>query len=133
MPFPKEKPFNPQVSSVPILGPSSGNQASFQDPNSMASLGLRIQAATDQAKADTLYDAKVPEAKINEGFSSGTEFRNAVYSPWILGTEACKKEGFKGFKQILDLPVERSKTRSYTALLAIIGFIAVYFSFKKHR
>jgi hypothetical protein len=131
MSFPKEKAFNPQVSKVPILGPSSGNPASFQDPNSMASLGLRIQAATDQARADTLYDAQIPVKKA-EGFSSGTEFRNAVYSPWILGTEACKKEGYKGFKQILDLPIKRSKTRAYFGLL-VLGFIAVYFSFRKRH
>ena len=83
MSFPPKKSFNPEVTSVPVISPSSGNPRAFQDPNSVASLGLRIQASTDQIKADTLYDASPPS---REGF------RNQVYSPWILGTEACKKE-----------------------------------------
>jgi len=126
MSFPKEKPFNPQVSKVPILGPSSGNPASFQDPNSMASLGLRIQAATDQAKADTLYDAPMPVKK-PEGF------RNQIYSPWILGTESCKKEGFK-----INLAKTASQfnplynTRGYAGL-AVLAFLALYLSFRKSR
>ena len=60
------KPYNPPVSKVPILGPSSGNPKSFQDPNSVASIGNTIQAMADQAKADTLYDAPQKE----EGFRS---------------------------------------------------------------
>lgn len=134
MSFPKEKPFNPQVSKVPILGPSSGNPASFQDPNSMASLGLRLQAATDQARADTLYDATVPVKK--EGFSSGTEFRNAVYSPWILGTEACKKEGFSlNFTELgeIDYIPSRHSFIISCGLLGLLGLYGVYLSFRKHR
>ena len=124
MPFPKEKPFNPQVSNVPILGPSSGNPAAFQDPNSMASLGLRIQSATDQAKADTLYDANVPKP---EGF------RNQVYSPWILGTEACKKEGFK--MNYAKSAARFNPTNSYAAymFLGLLGLYGIYLSFKRGR
>lgn len=64
MGFPPEPPFNPSVSKIPNLGPSSGNPKSFQDPNSVASIGAKLQAMTDQAVADTLYDAK------KEGFTS---------------------------------------------------------------
>jgi len=63
MGFPPQPPFNPPVSSVPNLGPSSGNPKSFQDPKSVASVGAKLQAMTDQAVADTLYDAK------KEGFT----------------------------------------------------------------
>jgi hypothetical protein len=118
MSFPPKKPFNPQVSSIPVLDSSSGNPRAFQDPNSVASLGLRIQASSDQIKADTLYD---PPPPLNEGF------RNEVYSPWILGTEACKKEGFNATR------FNPSNTiRGYTGL-AILGFLALYFSFRKGR
>jgi hypothetical protein len=124
MSFPKEKPFNPKVTSVPVFGPSSGNPLALQDPNSVASLGLKIQAATDQAKADTLYDAPPP----------GTEgFRNEVYSPWIMGTAACKKEGFK-----MDFAKNAAKfnstpnMRRYAGLL-ILGILALYLSFRKRH
>ncbi len=130
MSFPKEKPFNPQVSKVPILGSSSGNPASFQDPNSMASLGQKIQAATDQARADTLYDANVPSSK-PEGF------RNEVYSPWILGTEACKKEGFKmNFPEsILNMKLTKYRRNPINGFigLVVLLFIAVNLSFRKGR
>ena len=66
MSFPPPKPFNPPTTTVPILGSSSGNPKSYQDPKSVASIGSAIQAMTDQAKADTLYDA--PSPKI-EGFT----------------------------------------------------------------
>jgi len=63
MPFLPTKPFNPTTTPVPILGPSSGNPQSLQDPKSVASIGSTIQAMTDQANADQLYDKK-------EGFTS---------------------------------------------------------------
>lgn len=63
MGFPPEKPFNPPVSKIPNLGPSSGNPKSYQDAKSVASVGAKLQAMTDQAVADTLYDAK------QEGFT----------------------------------------------------------------
>ena len=63
MSFPAQKPFNPAVSSTPILGPSSGNPKSFQDPKSVASVGNTIQAMSDQASADTLYDAPARKEK----------------------------------------------------------------------
>jgi hypothetical protein len=75
MPFPSEKAFNPIVTKTPILGPSSGNPKSFQDPNSVASIGNTIQAMADQAKADTLYDT--PAAKV-EAFCNMNEANNAV-------------------------------------------------------
>ena len=58
MPFLPTKPFNPTTTPVPILGPSSGNPQSLQDPKSVASIGSTIQAMTDQANADQLYDNK---------------------------------------------------------------------------
>ena len=84
MPFPKVAPFNPPTSKVPILGPSSGNPKSFQDPNDVANIGANIQAMTDQAKADTLYDA--PPSKV-EGYQN---------IPWIIQSSACRREGFQG-------------------------------------
>lgn len=66
MPFLPKKPFNPTTTPVAILGPSSGNPNSLQDPKSIASIGSNIQAMTDQANADTLYDAN-PSKK--EGFT----------------------------------------------------------------
>ena len=63
MPFLPTKPFNPTTTPVPILGPSSGNPQSLQDPKSVASIGSTIQAMTDQANADQLYDKK-------EGFTT---------------------------------------------------------------
>lgn len=66
MPFPPEVPFNPKVNKVPILDASSGNPKSFQDPKSVASIGAKLQAMTDQAEADTLYDSSKPE-----GFRGG--------------------------------------------------------------
>ena len=128
MSFPPKKPFNPQASSVPVLGPSSGNPRALQDPNSVASLGLRIQASSDQIKADTLYD---PPPPLNEGF------RNQVYSPWILGTEACKKEGFKvNFPEsLLNMKVHRRTRNPISGFigLVVLIFIAVNLSFRKGR
>jgi len=124
MSFPPEKAFNPKVSKVQSFGPSSGNPKSFQDPNSLASLGSAIQAATDQAKADTLYDT--PAAKF-EGF------RNELYSPWILGTESCKKEGFKRrFASDAEKFNPISNMRGYAGL-AVLAFLALYLSFKRGR
>ncbi len=71
MSFPPEVPFNPKVNKVPILDASSGNPKSFQDPKSVASIGAKLQAMTDQAEADTLYDSSKPE-----GFR-GMRFRSS--------------------------------------------------------
>ncbi len=82
MPFLPDPPFNPPVSTVPVLGPSSGDPKAKNDPNSTASIGANIQAMKDQAKADTLYDASV-----KEGFSNAT--------PWIVNSQACRRvQGF---------------------------------------
>jgi hypothetical protein len=116
MSFPPKKPFNPVVSKTPILGPSSGNPASFQDPNSVASIGSKIQAMSDQAAADTLYDTPPPK---REGF------RNEIYSPWILNTEACRKEGFSS--------VILSPDNYRPLLLVILGVGAILYSFSKKK
>lgn len=49
----------------------------------MASIGNTIQAMTDQAKADTLYDAPPPKV---ESFTGGV--------PWIVNSRACRREPF---------------------------------------
>jgi len=81
MPFPAEAPFNPQVSKIPVLGSSSGNPKSFQDPNSVASVGSNIQAMADQAKADTLYDSPMPK---KEGFRNMEGFQHIVIGVLIV-------------------------------------------------
>lgn len=65
MSFPPEAPFNPSVSSVVIMDASSGDPNSYRDPKSVSSIGKRLQAMTDQASADTLYDTR------KEGFRGG--------------------------------------------------------------
>ena len=87
MPFLPTPAFSPSVSSVPVLGPSSGDPNAKKDPKSVASIGGNIQAMQDQAGADTLYDAK-----IKEGFLNG---RNL---PWIVNSQACRRvQGFSDY------------------------------------
>ena len=74
MPFLPPKPFVPVVSHVPILGPSSGNPKSLNDPNSLGSIGGSLQSMTDQIKADTLYDTK-------EGFNTHLNSISTFHSP----------------------------------------------------
>jgi|LauGreDrversion4_2_1035121.scaffolds.fasta_scaffold261901_2 hypothetical protein len=76
MSFPKVAAFNPVVSSVPNLDSSSGNPQAYKDPNSVASIGKKMQAMTDQTAADTLYD---PPAPAREGFRVDIE-TSGVYS-----------------------------------------------------
>lgn len=118
MSFLPEKPFNPKVSKVAILDSSSGNPASFQDPNSVASAGAKIQAMVDQVQADTLYDAP---PTIKEGF------RNEVYSPWILQTEACR-EGFS--RNLATTAADFTPSKNYI-LLGIAGVLMVALYMKK--
>ena len=66
MGFPADVPYNPTVSPVANLTPSSGDPRALKDPKSVASLGSKLQAMTDQANADTLYDSSN-----KEGFLSG--------------------------------------------------------------
>lgn len=121
MSFPTGPPFNPPVSRVPILGPSSGNPNAYKDPNSTASLGKKLQAMTDQASADTLYDT--PPAKV-EGF------RNELYNPWILKTESCSKK--EGFRVNLDSsPFEPQESKLGILLLVFGGLVALILSFSK--
>jgi hypothetical protein len=120
MSFPAGPPFNPQVSKIPILGPSSGNPNAYKDPNSTASLGKKLQAMTDQASADTLYDT--PPTKV-EGF------RNELYSPWILRSEICSKEGFK--INLDSSPFEAQESKLGILLLVFGGLAALILSFSK--
>ncbi len=131
MSFPPAKAFNPPISSTPILGPSSGNPKSFQDPNSVASVGNTIQAMSDQAAADTLYDTPAPK---REGFRQPSEgFRNEVYSPWILRTESCSKEGFSS---VILRPSEYEpykKGHFMCALLVFLGVGSILWSFSRRK
>ena len=123
MSFPAGPPFNPTVSKVPILDASSGNPNAYNDPNSAASMARKLQAMKDQAQADTLYD--LPPTKV-EGFS---ELRNEVYSPWILRSKACSKEGFK-----MNLnPARYSPPESKLGLLLVLfgGLAALIYSISK--
>jgi len=120
MPFPDPPPFNPEISKTRILGASSGNPKAFQDPNSVATIGSKIQAMADQAKADTLYDAPPP---IPEGF------RNEIYKPWILGTEVCKKEGFK--TKLQPAPFYPPNSNLSIIMLGLLGLFAISLSFRK--
>jgi hypothetical protein len=109
MVFLKDPPFNPPVSKVPVLGPSSGNPKGKTDPNSTGSIAANVQAMQDQAKADMLYDAPV-----KEGFSSSM--------PWIVNTPACRRvQGFTDMspKRLDPIP----------AILAGLGAILILGSF----
>ena len=110
MPFLKDPPFNPPVSTVPVLEPSSGDPRAKNDPKSTASIGTNIQAMQDQAKADMLYDAP-----LKEGFSS--------YSPWIVNSQACRRvQGFTDMtpKRLDPIP----------AILAGLGAILIIISLR---
>jgi hypothetical protein len=120
MSYPAGPPFNPKVSKVPILGASSGNPNAYKDPNSTASLGKNLQAMTDQASADTLYDTPPTKA---EGF------RNELYSPWILRSQACSKEGFK--VNLDSSPFEPQESKLGILLLVFGGLTALILSFSK--
>ena len=118
MPFLPDKPFNPRVTKVPIIDSSSGNPTSFQDPNSVASAGAKIQAMIDQVQADTLYDTP---PIIKEGF------RNEVYNPWILRTEACR-EGFS--RNLARTAADFTPPNNYI-LLGIAGALVVALYMKR--
>lgn len=132
MSFPAQKPFNPPVSKTPVLGPSSGNPASFRDPKSVASVGNTIQSMSDQAAADTLYDAPPPKREGFQGFEPSEGFRNEVYRPWIMNTESCSKEGFSSV--ILSPAGYIPYKKNYTALtLVILGIGAILWSFSRKK
>jgi hypothetical protein len=121
MSFPVGPPFNPHVSKIPILDSSSGNPKAYKDPNSTASLGKKLQAMTDQASADTLYDT--PPKKV-EGF------RNELYNPWILKTESCSKK--EGFRTSLEYSSFEPKSSNLGILLLLFsGLTALILSFSK--
>ena len=104
MASPPAKPFNPKMSAVPRLDASSGDPRAFQDPNSVASTGARIQAMTDQMAADTLYDSPPPPREGFVGYEQnpymmvGTDDpliiadSNKKYQTWISKSEACRNE-----------------------------------------
>jgi hypothetical protein len=76
---------------------------------------------TDQVSADTLYDQK-------EGF------RNEIYSPWILNTEACaKKEGFSSVILRPEGYETHNKLNSGIMALVILGALGIVCSFYKRK
>ena len=112
MPLPAEAPFNPKVSAVPSLDASSGNPNAYKDPKSVASMGLKLQAMTDQSAADTLYDPPPPPRDGKEGFQVQKLYKT---KPWITQTEACRKtEGFQG-------SLTESNTQQWTLLALAAG------------
>lgn len=137
MSLPPPKAFNPPVSSTPILGASSGNPKSFQDPKSVASVGNTIQAMSDQAAADTLYDAPPPKKEGFEGFHQGGEgFRNEVYSPWILRTESCARSKKEGFSSVILSPADNEPYNrgNFPALvLVLLGVGSILWSFSQKK
>jgi hypothetical protein len=136
MSFPAQKPFNPPVSKTPVLGPSSGNPASFRDPKSVASVGNTIQAMSDQASADTLYDTPPPKREGFESFQPSEGFRNEVYSPWIMRTESCSKvKKPEGFASVILNPAEHIPyKKNYGALaLVVLGIGAILWSFSRKK
>ena len=116
MSFPKSPPFNPTISKVPILGPSSGDPAAKNDPKSVASIGGNIQAMQDQANADRLYDAPVKQV---EGYD------NYSHAPWIVNSQACKRiQGFTDMpKRTTRQPAIVMGLLSLSAVLVLISFL----------
>ena len=113
MGFPASPPFNPTVTKVPTLGPSSGDPTAKKDPKSVASVGANIQAMQDQANADRLYDA--PVTQVSEGFGD--------YSvPWIVTSQACRR--VQGFTDM-----GAGTQTKYVPLLAGLGVILIAVSF----
>ena len=114
MGFPASPAFNPTVTKVPTLGPSSGDPTAKKDPKSVASVGANIQAMQDQANADRLYDA--PVTQVSEGFGN----YNANV-PWIVKSQACRR--VQGFTNM------GANQTKYVPLLAGLGVILIAVSF----
>jgi hypothetical protein len=113
MGFPASPAFNPTVTKVPTLGPSSGDPVAKKDPKSVASVGANIQAMQDQANAERLYDA--PVTQVSEGFGD--------YSvPWIVKSQACRR--VQGFSDM-----GAGTQTKYAPLLAGLGVILIAVSF----
>ena len=120
MGVPTSPPFNPSVSSVPVLGPSSGDPRAKNDPKSPASIGANIQALKDQSNADRLYDA--PVTQVSEGFES---YNSVSYMPWIVRSQACRRvQGFIDMAEYKSLP----KT-DYLKILTGVGMLILIVSF----
>ena len=115
MSFLPEPTFNPTVSKVPVLGPSSGDPKQKQDPKSTASIGSNIQAMQDQAKADMLYDAPVKQGFVGSISGSG-------HVPWIVNSPACRR--VQGFTDMNSRPLE-----PIAAVLAAVAAILILTSF----
>lgn len=78
MGFPADVPYNPTVTPVANLSPSSGDPKALRDPKSIASLGSKLQAMTDQANADTLYDSSNKEGFLGQMTTLTEEFIASV-------------------------------------------------------
>uniref|UniRef100_A0A6C0K677 Uncharacterized protein n=1 Tax=viral metagenome TaxID=1070528 RepID=A0A6C0K677_9ZZZZ len=113
MGFPPSPPYNPTISSVPVLDSSSGDPMSRKDPKSISSVGANIQAMQDQAKADRLYDAPVKEG-----------FADILATPWITSSQACRR--VQGFT---DMRPDLNSLESIAAVVFAAGALLVLASF----
>jgi hypothetical protein len=121
MGFPPSPPYNPTISKVPVLDASSGDPLASRDPNSVASIGTRIQAMKDQANADRLYDAP-----IKEGFADMVMDRK----PWITNSQACRRiQGFTDLhpksnsNSLFTVPLDATMVFAVGALLVAGSFL----------
>lgn len=121
MGFPPSPPYNPTISKVPVLDASSGDPLASRDPNSVASIGTRIQSMKDQANADRLYDAP-----IKEGFADMVMNRK----PWITKSQACRRiQGFtdlssKSSSNILfTVPLDAGIVFTVGAVMVVASFL----------
>jgi hypothetical protein len=97
-------------------------------------VGNTIQAMSDQAAADTLYDAPAPKREGFEGFQPTEGFRNEVYSPWILRTESCsKKEGFSSVTLSPADHIPYKKGNFLATILVFLGVGGILWSFSKKK
>jgi hypothetical protein len=121
MGFPPSPPYNPTISKVPVLDASSGDPLASRDPNSVSSIGGRIQAMKDQANADRLYDAP-----IKEGFADMVIDRK----PWITKSQACRRvQGFTDLhyksssNSLFNVPLDVTVVFAVGALLVVGSFL----------
>jgi hypothetical protein len=120
MGFPPSPQFNPTVSNVPILSPSSGDPKGKNDPKSVASIGSNIQSMQDQANADRLYDA--PVTQVSEGFEG---YNTHLHTPWIVKSQACRR--VQGFSDMAEYT--RSPNINYPGIFAGLGVVFILMSF----
>jgi hypothetical protein len=91
---------------------------------------------SDQAAADTLYDAPAPKREGFEGSQPSEGFRNEVYSPWILRTESCSRVNNEGFSSVILNPADYlpyKKGNFVATVLVFLGVGCILWSFSKNK